>query len=1141
MFARKRILRPPARRRAFSFHRFVSDKAPASKAAKKIAAPKRKPLPSPLRPERREVHALVPVVLDTQEFSQRLRGLGKDAVKPRVKGIKKGQAPENAPSRRAEIVLDHVTPEANGFAVALVMAHLRETLPGRRLWILCPDVKVQDRLHSELMVWQSPALYFPRQSTHDLDVLPDPESQAERVSVLSRWRSQDADRPPALLVCAASLEETVPAAGEIENQRRTLEVGSKLDVEAFLTQLDGAGYERVPVVMERGQYARRGGIVDFYSWQAEEPLRLEFFDDELESIRAFDIHHQASIRRMDRAGIILQISDAAAEAGKVSDYFEPDDLVLVMGGEEDETRPCDVRILAGAALGAGPGPEDYATAIHENPLGVFDASDFVLHEARRKQFQMQLKEWQGQGWRTVIFFHNEAERERFAELASTLADVQAPETFLGLLYRGFTIPAAKLAVLTGAEIFGRHQHTRRVRGSKLDDPETLRKARDVLRELRDGDLVVHTDHGIAKFAGVETRTAPGGRREEVLVLLYADEAKFFVPVAQAHMVTRYVGVGGKAPALSKLGGASWQKTRKGAEKSVEEFAAKMLTISAERQTVTGYAYPHDTKWQVEFEQSFLYRETPDQLRCVEDIKHDMESTKPMDRLLCADVGFGKTEVAIRAAFKAVMGGKQVAILVPTTVLARQHTVNIRERMSEFPVTVEMLCRLTPKKGEKKIIQGVREGTVDIVVGTHRVISKDVRFKDLGLVVIDEEQRFGVKHKERFKELFRFVDVLTLSATPIPRTLYLALMGMRDMSTIETPPPNKQAVQTMISPYDERVIKQAVDAELDRGGQVFFLHNRVMTIENIASRIRALCPRAKVIIGHGQMDEELLEDVMHTFMDGRADVLVCTTIIESGVDIPNANTIIIDRADRFGLADLYQLRGRVGRGGQQAYAYLMLPRDAVTAGDARKRVNAIKQYAGLGSGFKIALRDLEIRGAGNLLGTEQSGHIAAVGFDMYCQMLKQAVNRMQGRRVSRPVEVALRADFLVQTEALMVQAAPGATPAFLPGTFIEDTRLRITAYRQLGEVMTRKELDELESQWRDQFGDKLPHAVQNLLTCASVRLAASHAGIADVEIKERKLMLTRNGKMVMIHGKFPRLNERQGHKQLEETLVMLRSL
>ena len=1079
-----------------------------------------------------EHHALVQRVAETAEFQARLSALGKGAV----------------------VCLDHVTPEATAFATALVIARAR--LMQRRLWVLCPDVRVQDHVHAELLVWQCPALYFPRQIQQVGEALPDPDSMAERVSVLGRWgggqvlndvslagnpklsetnHPSPSDTPTTLLLCADSLDETVPAASELESQRRMIEVGAQLDVEAFISELGSAGYERVPVVMERGQFARRGGIVDFFSYQAEEPLRVEWLDDEIESIRAFDLHNQSSIRRLDRAGVILQISESATETGRVRDYLHQDDLVLVIGTADI---PCHARILTGALPDEW--PEDYSTAIHENPLGVFDASDFVLHEARRKQFEMQLHEWKKLGWKTVIFFHNEAERERFAELRAPEAGKDT-ETQLGLLYRGFTVPAARLAVLTGAEIFGRHQHTRRVRGSKLDDPETLRKARDVLRELRDGDLVVHGDHGVARYAGIEMRTSPSGKKEEVLVLHYADQAKLFVPVAQAHMVTRYVGVGGKAPALSKLGGASWQKTRRSAEKSVEEFAAKMLSISAERRTVTGYAHPHDTKWQVEFEQSFLYRETPDQLRCVEEIKRDMEAPKPMERLLCADVGFGKTEVAIRAAFKAVMGGKQVAILVPTTVLARQHWINIRERMSEFPVTVEMLCRLTPKNREKKIIQGLREGTVDIVVGTHRVISKDVRFKDLGLVVIDEEQRFGVKHKEKFKEIFRLVDVLTLSATPIPRTLYLALMGMRDMSTIETPPPNKQAVQTQICPYDERVIKQAVDAEIERGGQVFFLHNRVISIENIASRIRALCPKARVIIGHGQMDEELLEDVMHKFVDGEADVLVCTTIIESGVDIPNANTIIIDRADRFGLADLYQLRGRVGRGGTQAHAYLLLPRDAVTAGDARKRVNAIKQYTGLGSGFKIALRDLEIRGAGNLLGTEQSGHIAAVGFDMYCQMLKQSVNRMQGRRVARPIDVSLRADFLVQTESLMVQALPGATPAFLPGNFMEDTRLRITAYRQLGEVMTRRELDELETQWRDQFGDKLPYPVQNLLTCASLRLAASHAGITDIEIKDRKLMLTRNGKFVMINGKFPRLTEKAGYKQLAETLEMLRTL
>ena len=1025
-------------------------------------------------------------------------------------------------------MLDHVTPQAFGFAAALLVRQVEKAEPQRRVWILCPDVKTQDHVHAELGVWQCPALYLPRLGHVVNDALVDPELLAEQAGTLGRMMEVDS---PVMVLCADSLDESAPALAEISSQRRTLKVGGKLDVEELLTDLGAAGYERVPVVTERGQFARRGGIVDFFSWQAEEPLRLEFFDDEIESIRAFDLHNQSYIRRLESIGVILQMSENAEGASLVREHLRQDDFVIAIEGEAE----ANARILSGAAPVEG--LEDFSAAIHENPLGVFDASDFVLHEARREHFARQIREWHADGWRTVIFFHNEAERERFAELQSALPS--SLETKLGLLYRGFTVPAAKLAVLTGAEIFGRHQQIRRVRGSKLDEAEVLRKARDVMRDLREGDIVVHAEHGVARFAGVEVRDT--GKREEVLVLHYADGAKLFVPVAHTHLVTRYVGVGGKAPALSKLSEARWQKTRKNAEKSVEEFAARMLSVAAERQTLKAYSHQPDTKWQVEFEESFLYHETPDQLRSAEEIKRDMEAEKPMDRLLCADVGFGKTEVAIRAAFKAVMGGRQVAILVPTTVLARQHWENIRQRMSEFPVKVEMLCRLTPPSREREILKGISEGTVDIVVGTHRVISKDVRFKNLGLAVVDEEQRFGVKHKEKFKELFRLVDVLTLSATPIPRTLYLALMGMRDMSTIETPPPNKQAVQTIICPYDERTIKQAVEAEIERGGQVFFLHNRVMTIKKIAQRIRDLCPGSRVIVGHGQMESEMLEDVMHRFVDGEADVLVCTTIIESGVDIPNANTIIIDRADRFGLADLYQLRGRVGRGGVQAHAYLLLPRDAVTAGDARKRVNAIKQYAGLGSGFKIALRDLEIRGAGNLLGTEQSGHIAAVGFDLYCQMLKQSVARMQGKRAMRPVEVGLRADFLVMSEALMLQAAPGATPAFLPSSFIEDLKMRITAYRQLGEVMLRRELDELEAQWRDQFGEKLPHAVTNLLNCAAIRLAAAHAGISDIEIKDRKLMLTRNGKLVMVQGKFPRLSVGPGHKQLAEALTMLRTL
>ncbi|MBX7209047.1 MAG: transcription-repair coupling factor [Verrucomicrobiaceae bacterium] len=1014
----------------------------------------------------------------------------------------------------------------------MVLHAAQEKNPAQRVWIICPDARTQEHVHAELAVWHEQALFFPRLSSSGSDALPDPETSAERISALTRLRES---RDRAIITIAAdSLNEAVPALKDIETNRFDLQAGARTDVEVLIAKLSAAGYERVPVVGERGQFARRGGILDFFSWNGEEPLRVEFFDNEIESIRAFDIHTQASVRRMDKVSVVLQIDDAKAAASKVRDHLSPRDLVIAVECGPDV--PVDVTITSGST--AEDDVEDFSTAIHDNPLGVFDASDFVLHEARRRQFDAQVAEWHALGWRTLVFFHNDAERERFAELVGQdKINEFSIEPQLGLLFRGFTIPAAKTAVLTGAEIFGRHQHTRRIRGSKLDEAQALRHARDLLRDLKEGDCVVHAEYGIGRFEGIEVREVD--KKEEVLVLQYAEGGKLFVPLSHAHMISRYVGVGGKRPALNKIGDGRWAKTRKSAERSVEEFAARMLSIQAERTTLKATAHPPDTKWQREFEDSFVYRETPDQLRSVEEIKRDMESGRPMDRLLCADVGFGKTEVAIRAAFKAVMGGRQVAVLVPTTVLAAQHWQTFRERMSEFPVSVEMLCRLTPANKEREIVKSIADGSVDIVIGTHRLISKDVHFKNLGLVVVDEEQRFGVKHKERFKELFRLIDVLTLSATPIPRTLYLALMGMRDMSTIETPPPNRSPVQTSISPYDERIIRSSIDAELDRGGQIFFLHNRVMTIERMADKIRALCPRARVIVGHGQMEGEMLEEVMHRFVDGEADVLVCTTIIESGVDIPNANTIIIDRADRFGLADLYQLRGRVGRSGTRAHAFLMLPRDAVTAGDARKRVNAIKQYTELGSGFKIAMRDLEIRGAGNLLGTAQSGHIAAVGFDLYCQMLKVAVNKAQGRRTARPVEVSLRADFLCVSESLFAGALPGTTPAFIPMSYVEDAKLRIQAYRMLGEVMTRRELDDLEAQWTDQFGP-LPHAVENLLTCAAIRLAATHAGISDVEIKDRKLILLRNGQFMQVGGRFPRLTAKEGFLLLREALQLLRT-
>ena len=622
---------------------------------------------------------------------------------------------------------------------------------------------------------------------------------------------------------------------------------------------------------------------------------------------------------------------------------------------------------------------------------------------------------------------------------------------------------------------------------------------------------------------------------------FANDSRLYVPLEQAYLVSRYVGVGKKSPPLSSLADAKWARAKKNAVASIFDYAGKMLAVQAERETQLGHAFGTDTKWQSEFEHSFPFRETPDQLTAIAATKRDMELPRSMDRLICGDVGFGKTEVAIRAAFKAVMEGKQVVVLAPTTVLAQQHFETFRQRMLDYPVRIEMLSRFRSHAEQRKVLQLLREGGIDIVIGTHRLISGDVIFKDLGLVVIDEEQRFGVLHKEKFKELFKLVDVLTLSATPIPRTLYLSLVGVKDMSTIETPPLNRLPVETVVCGYDERIIRDAINRELERQGQVYFLHNRVQSIQKVRDRIVELCPQARVEVGHGQMDADELESVMARFVAGKIDVLVCTTIIESGLDIPNANTIVIDRADRFGLADLYQLRGRVGRAEHKAYAYLLLPREMMTVGAARKRINAIKQYSSLGAGFRIAMRDLEIRGAGSILGTAQSGHIVAVGFDLYCQLLKQAVAQLKGEKSRARVEVETRFDFVATNEAEFVQLGPEArVPAFIPTTYVADSTLRIQAYRHLAEITTREQWDRLRKEWRDRFG-KFHLAVDNLLLLTEIKLSAAKAGVTRVEVREGKLMLTRRGDFLLVGGKFPRISTDRIDRQLAEVLELIRKI
>lgn len=1022
-----------------------------------------------------------------------------------------------------EVLLDHCSPASHAFLAAALVKGAR-ALKKNRQWLVCDLPRQRERLAAELELWGIRAAVLPDPPMETGDgAIADPESAAEWFAVLETLARAETS----VVICASdAFDQKAPSPSALRASRTALKPGLTLDPAELARQLAEHGYERVPTVAGRGQFAVRGGIIDLFAWQAPRPLRLEFFDTDLESVREFDLDSQASTNKLAEADLLL--AEPASEA-TVADYRRPSDLVFSLDSEI--IRP-DARILTDA--GDIEGEEDFTLACYGSPLGSFEAGDFVLEEARRDTFFRQLNEWNRDGWDVAMVFGNKGEEERFAELAGK--DLERDlhlHPVRGELLEGFTAPFLKLAVLSSSELFGRYRTPGAPRRSTLERARAAR-ARAVVDEMEEGDLVVHYEYGIGRFRGIQQ-----GEEGEELVLEYRDGSLLGVPLEQAHLVGKYVGLGGKTPELNKLGSNVWKTARKAAEKSILDYAAQLLRVQAERQHEAGFAHPPDSKWMYEFEESFHFTETADQRRAIDETKLDLESARPMDRLICGDVGFGKTEVAIRAAFKAVTGGKQVALLVPTTVLAEQHWRTFRERMSDYPVRVDLMNRFRTPSEIRETLAGLADGSVDIVIGTHRLVSGDVAFKDLGLVVIDEEQRFGVAHKEKFKQLFRQIDVLTLSATPIPRTLYMALMGARDMSTIETPPPNRIPVSTTVCAYDERVIRDAIRREMKRGGQVFFLHNRVKTIELMASKIRQLVPEARIVIGHGQMDKDDLEVVMHTFVKGEADVLLATTIIETGIDIPNANTILIDRADRFGLADLYQLRGRVGRAGEKAYAILLLPRDMMTVGDARKRIHAIKQYTALGSGFKIAMKDLEIRGAGNLLGTKQSGHITQIGFDLYCQLLKQSVDRLKGRKDAPKVETTFKADFIALSEAAWAKEDLATfIPAFIPSGWLQETKIRIAAFRELAEALTPKSVASLEKSWRDKFG-RTPAPAENLLKIAQIKAVAAAEGIVSVEIQGQRLMLHRNGDYILLEGgRFPRLQSVSPQGKLAEALNLL---
>ncbi len=1048
----------------------------------------------------------------------------------------------------------------------------------------------------------------------------------------------------------------------LESRIRIMQRGDAIDPLDLVEWLEDQGYEPEAQVTQKGEIALRGGILDIYPPASPWPVRLEFFGNELESLRYFDPHTQKSQDTIDwmvvppagELGMLRRClappvesaqanstpaSPVAIQLGILPDYLSshtifvfceperlaeqadhysrqiPKDDPFFIGWPEflaevqrrslnridltEELAPPNTDSWEPSALPDAPGGDLGLVSLETyRPLNI-QAQIPQVAEAQRREFFNQMHRWRRQGFVVLVVCNNEGERQRFSEIwqdYGLLTDDSQVAMALGALSRGFLFANARLAVITDAEIFGRYK-VQRARRLKSPHAVAVRSALDIdFTDLEAGDYVVHLQYGIGRYQGLSVLPASAGRRQsgaagptesgqECLVIEYAPNQsdqpspKLYVPVTEAHLVSKYVGAGKARPPLHTLGGTRWAKAKAQAEHAVRDLAGELLAIQAARASQPGQPCRADTPWQREFESSFLFEETPDQQRAIQETKTDQEASRPMDRLICGDVGFGKTEVALRAAFKSVMDGKQVAVMVPTTVLAQQHFNTFRERMADYPIRVELLSRFRTRRQQQQVVKDLAAGAVDIVIGTHRLVQEDIEFKELGLVVIDEEQRFGVLHKEKFKQMRRLVDVLTLSATPIPRTLYLALTGARDMSTIETPPHDRLPVETIVTPYDERVIREAIQRELNRQGQVFFLHNRVDTINTVAARLGDLAPQARIVVGHGQMESDELEEVMTQFVNGQADILLSTTIIESGLDIPNANTIIIDRADRFGLSDLYQLRGRVGRYKHQAYAYLLLPRHAGVLTDARKRLSAIKQYSSLGSGFKIAMRDLELRGAGNLLGAEQSGHITAVGFELYCQLLKQSVSALQGKPVKSRIDVRVCFDFLTlnpQADPVEAQAPALLTPsssveinvprevatyvsedtskfdspslgsppariprdsAFIPFAYIADARQRVEIYRKLAQATDHADLSRLRAECRDRFGPLLP-AVELLLLATEVKILAAQKAVTDIETRGDKLMLKRNRDYLTLGGQFPRLVKTTAKARLQEIKKML---
>jgi transcription-repair coupling factor (superfamily II helicase) len=910
--------------------------------------------------------------------------------------------------------------------------------------------------------------------------------------------------PPRFVVAPIqAFLQPVPTAEVLARSSKTLSVGDVLPVEGVASWLVERGMTRVEVVEVAGEFSLRGGILDVFSPDATDPIRVEFFGDEVESIRPFDAETQRSLGRADSVTLTVAPKfdgDDPTSFGHAADAFPEGTWVALV-------EPNDLREEARHYLGRLDDPRGmysleatFARLIKHPSIAISTLSADSLEATCHlriesiERFSGELAKVKAEldaasgGEHVLIACHNAAEVDRLTEVfaGTEIAKSGRLSLTVGRIRAGFHLIDTQTLVIGDHELFAR---------SDVRRPATRRRyesrAIDSFLDLNEGDLVVHVNHGIARYRGLQLVKRGEDHDEETLLLEFAEGTKLFVPIAKIDLVQKYVGGGKGEPALSKIGSSSWEKRKKRVAEAVVDLAAELIDIQAARASQPGIAYPsEDSRWMAEFEAAFPYQETPDQLAAIDSVKLDMARPQPMDRLICGDVGYGKTEVAIRAAFKAVDAGKQVAVLVPTTILAEQHHRSFSARMAEFPFVIESVSRFRPRSEVKDVLKRTAAGSVDILIGTHRIVQKDVTFKDLGLVVIDEEQRFGVEDKEWLKSLRATVDVLTLSATPIPRTLHMSLLGLRDISNLETPPPDRKAIETRITRFDHDTIQRAINRELNRDGQVYFVHNRIYDIETIADRLRSIVPEARIVIGHGQMGGEALEKTMLSFVRHEADILLATTIIESGLDIPNVNTIFINEADKYGLADLHQLRGRVGRYKHRAYAYLLLESDRPVTPNAVKRLKAIEEFTELGAGFKIALRDLEIRGAGNILGAEQSGHIESVGYELYCSLLESAVRSLTNKPDRSAFDCSIEL----------------AWRAYLPKDYVPGPKLKVELYRRLGRVRSLERLDDFRKELVDRFGP-VPPPSENLLAEAELRILAERWQLARIHVEDEYAVLT----------------------------------